>query len=297
MAHEVGARHSPPLVARERVRLVPVRAYSRTVQGLSKADLTEAQKLLSRDLPVVRVSPKAPWRGRGPGPTVASHPRRSASVWGRMRARLPQGRRRRRTGLWRVTEPLTAPHTQKGGHNGTQRHASQRVHAQGLKLCTHSRSLTRSHSHSLSLALTRSHSLSLAPTRSLALTRSHSLSLALTRSHSLSLALTRSHSLSLALTRSHSLSLALSLSRSRSLTFSLSHSLTHVHLCRTRSTRTQQCTLTLHVCVRSVAVLSALRFLQVARCLRPPVPRRSVRYVRTSTTSTWRLYCLSTWSL
>ena len=29
------------------------------------------------------------------------------------------------------------------------------------------------------------------------------------------------------------------------------HSLTHLHLCRTRSTRTQQCTLTLHVCARS----------------------------------------------
>ena len=37
MAHEVGARHSPPLVARERVRLVPVRPHSRTGQGVSKA--------------------------------------------------------------------------------------------------------------------------------------------------------------------------------------------------------------------------------------------------------------------
>ena len=63
----------------------------------------------------------------------------------------------------------------------------------------------------------------------------------------------------------------------------------HVHLCRTRSTRTKQCTLTLYVCVRSVAVFSAFMSRQGRQNLRPFVPRRSVRYVTRS--------CLSTWSL
>ena len=36
VAHEVGARHSPPLVARERVRLDPVRLHPRTGQGESR---------------------------------------------------------------------------------------------------------------------------------------------------------------------------------------------------------------------------------------------------------------------
>ena len=64
---------------------------------------------------------------------------------------------------------------------------------------------------------------------------------------------TRTHCAVYATTRNRTPSL------NHSVTQSLSHSphthsralVSHVHLCRTRSTRTQQCTLTLHVCVRS----------------------------------------------
>ena len=80
VAHVVGARHSPPLVARERVRLDPVRPHPRTGQGLSRAG-PAVHKVPAWFRSVVRVSP-APWRGRGPGPTVASHPWRSAVCGG-----------------------------------------------------------------------------------------------------------------------------------------------------------------------------------------------------------------------
>ena len=80
VVHVVGARHSPPLVARERVRLDPVRPHPRTGQGLSRAG-PAVHKVPAWCRSVVRVSP-APWRGRGPGPTVASHPWRSAVCGG-----------------------------------------------------------------------------------------------------------------------------------------------------------------------------------------------------------------------
>ena len=70
----------------------------------------------------------------------------------------------------------------------------------------------------------------------------------------------------------------------------------HVHLCRTRSTRTQQCTLTLHVCVRSVAVLSALvrQGSQVFGLPSFVIVRRSL--LATWTTPTLSVRCLMTWS-
>ena len=80
VAHVVGARYSPPLVARERVHLDPVRPHPRTGQGLSRAG-PAVHKVPAWFRFVVRVSP-APWRGRGPGPTVASHPWRSAVCGG-----------------------------------------------------------------------------------------------------------------------------------------------------------------------------------------------------------------------
>ena len=43
VAHEVGARLFPPLVAHGRVSQVPVRAHPRTVRGVSRAGLAEAK--------------------------------------------------------------------------------------------------------------------------------------------------------------------------------------------------------------------------------------------------------------
>ena len=60
MAHEVGARHSLPWWLENGFAWYQCEHTHARSRVLSKADLTEAQKLLSRDLPVVRVS-KAPW--------------------------------------------------------------------------------------------------------------------------------------------------------------------------------------------------------------------------------------------
>ena len=69
-----------------------------------------------------------------------------------------------------------------------------------------------------------------------------------------------------------------------------------MHLCSTRSTRTQQCTLTLHVCVRSVAVFSALvrQGSQVFGLPSFVLVRRSL--LATWTTPTLSVRCLMTWS-
>ena len=83
-----------------------------------------------------------------------------------------------------------------------------------------------------------------------------------------------------------------------SLIHSLTHSLTHS---RAPVSHAQHLYTTVHVDTARVCPqrrgLFCFEVSPVARCLRPLVPRRSVRYVRSSTTATWRWSCLSTGSL